>query len=108
MKKQLSRNLIEIIFSLGILREEDEIIPRKWHLEAVIQSCFEKKMFMSTKSLKKSTAPESFLNNVSGWRFVPYLKRDSGASVYSVNVEELFKYIIYDKKRRQILEIKQQ
>ena len=29
MKKQLSRNLIEIIFSLGILREEDEIIPRK-------------------------------------------------------------------------------
>ena len=68
---------------------------------------WEKDVYVYEKS-HKSTAPESFLNNVSGWRLVPYLKRDFGASVYSVNVEELFKYIIYDKKRRQILEIKQQ
>ena len=34
-----------------------------------------KKMFMSMKSLKKSTAPESFLNKASGWRLVTLFKK---------------------------------
>ena len=54
------------MFAFEIVHEEDQILPRKWHLEAVTQTCSMKKMFMSMKSLKKSTAPESFLNKVSG------------------------------------------
>ena len=36
----------------------------------------------------------------------PYLKRDFNAKFLPANVEEFSKWIIVDKKRRQILEIK--
>ena len=65
MKKEPSRSHVEIMFAFEIFHEENQIRPRKWHLEVVIQTCSMKKMFMSMKSLKKSTAPESFLNEVS-------------------------------------------
>ena len=43
-----------------------------------------KKMFMSMKRLKKSIAPESFLNKVSSWRLATF-------EVYPVNVEQFSK-----------------
>ena len=64
---------------------------------------FYEKMFMSMKSLKKSAAPESFLNKVSSWRFATLLKKRLRRKV-----EEFSKQIILDKKLRQILEIKQE
>ena len=48
---------------------------KKWHIEAVTRSYYMKKMFMSLKSLKKSTEPESSLNKVSGYRLATLFKR---------------------------------
>ena len=59
-KKQPSRNHVEIMFVFEIFHEEDQILPRKWHLEAFTWSCTMKKTFISMKTLKKSTAPEFF------------------------------------------------
>ena len=63
------------MFAFEIIHEEDQILPRKWHLEAVIRICSMKKMFISTKSFKKSNAQESFLNQVSGLRPVTLIKK---------------------------------
>ena len=87
-KKQPSRNHAEIMFAFEIFHEEDQILPRKWHLEAATRSCSMKKKFMSMKSLKKSTAPESFLIKVSSWRLVTlFKKRLWRKCFYPVNVE---------------------
>ena len=47
-----------------------------------------KKMFMSMKSLKKLTAPESFLNKVSSWRLATLFKKQLRRILYPVIVEE--------------------
>ena len=63
------------MFAVEIFHEEDQIFPRKRHLGAVTRSCSMKKMFMSMKSLKKSTALESFLNKISGLMLVTLFKK---------------------------------
>ena len=50
-----------------------------------------KKMFMSMKILKKSTASESFLNKLSSWRRATLFKKRLWHNVYPVNVEEFCK-----------------
>ena len=47
-----------------------------------------KKTFMSMKSLKKSTAVESFLSKVYGRRLVTLIKKRLWCKRYPVNVEE--------------------
>ena len=67
-----------------------------------------KKMFMSMKSLKKLTAPESFLNKVSSWRLATLFKKQLRRIIYPVIIKEFSQQIILYKKRRQVLESKQE
>ena len=57
-KKQPSRDQVEM-FAFEIFHDEDQILPLKWHLDAVTQSWM-KKMFMSMKSLKEINCPGVF------------------------------------------------
>ena len=50
-----------------------------------------KKTFMSMKSLKKSTAVESFFNKASGRRLVTLFKKRLWRKCYPVTAEELSK-----------------
>ena len=57
-KKQPSSDHVEM-FDVEIFHDEDQILPWKWHLDAVTQNWM-KKMFMSMKSLKEINCPGVF------------------------------------------------